>query len=94
MPPAAATVPSGAKASIHAEASTAGLKPRPFKEQAVHPPLKTAAVKVAAKSAVKAKPKADGRSAANERLFAELAAARKQSLAAEGKKPVAKGAPR
>jgi hypothetical protein len=51
-------------------------------------------VKVAAKSAVKAKPKADGRSAANERLFAELAAARKQSLAAQGKKPVAKGASR
>jgi hypothetical protein len=47
-------------------------------------------VKVAAKSAVKAKPKADGRSAANERLFAELAAARKQSVAAQTKKPVVK----
>jgi cell division protein FtsQ len=101
--PTTAAIPSGAKASIHAEASTAGHKPRSFKTQAVHPPLKTAtvkavtkpaAVKVAAKSAGKAKPKADGRSAANERLFAELAAARKQSVAAQAKKPAVKAVQR
>jgi hypothetical protein len=90
---------SGVKAPVHAEASTAGLKPRPFKAEAVHLPLKAAAVKVVtkpaavkvtAKSAVKAKPRMDGRSAANEKLFAELAAARKQSVAAQAKKPAAK----
>jgi cell division protein FtsQ len=73
-------------------ASTKAPAPVPMKTASavVSKPLPHPVVKVAAKSAVKAKPKADGRSAANERLFAELAAARKQSVAAQTKKPVVK----
>jgi hypothetical protein len=96
---AAGLAASGVKAPSLSKPSTAGLKPQPFKAAVVQRPkarvaTKPAAVKVAAKSAGKAKPKADGRSAANERLFAELAAARKQSVAAQAKKPAAKAVQR
>jgi cell division protein FtsQ len=96
---AAGLAASGVKAPSLSKPSTAGLKPQPFKAAIVQRPkakvaTKPAAVKVAAKSAGKAKPKADGRSAANERLFAELAAARKQSVAAQAKKPAAKAVQR
>jgi cell division protein FtsQ len=96
---AAGLAASGVKAPSLSKPSTAGLKPQPFKAAVVQRPkakvaTKPAAVKVVAKSAGKAKPKADGRSAANERLFAELAAARKQSVAAQAKKPAAKAVQR